>query len=246
MTAQWSLSAEQFAAAWFGTGLDRMPFPFRFTSRFPGLHEYREYQRQFRAELGRDERLPLRSAITTLAGPDWRIELFGYDNTREGVELRAVAAGTRAGSGVLAVQTPGPDGGRVRLRRYRTDQLATELARLLPDTPAGTVGEKSFLLDDLNDDRPDVFGNAPASQAKERYRRFWRQSCTTRGTAVVLLGPRNAEPLRTGRLRWIDTPDGRYCEVPANRALMIRPGTSADITRYLDESIVRAKARLDR
>ncbi|MEU6189988.1 ESX secretion-associated protein EspG [Nocardia sp. NPDC047038] len=246
MTAQWSLSAEQFAAAWFATGLDRMPFPFRFTSRFPGLNEYQAYQQQFRAELGRDERLPLRSAISTLAVPDWRIELFGYDNTRAGVELRAVACGTRSGSGLLAVQSPAPDGGRVRLRRCRVDQLATEVVRLLPDATAGTVGEKSFLLDDLNDERPDVFGNAPASQAKERYRRFWRQSCATRGTAVVLLGPRNAEPLRTGRLRWIDTPDGRYCEVPANRALMIRPGTSADIARYLDEAIVRAKARMDR
>ncbi|WP_174189875.1 ESX secretion-associated protein EspG [Nocardia barduliensis] len=244
--AQWSLSAEQFAAAWFATGLDRMPFPFRFTSRFPGLHEYQEYQRQFRAELDQAERLPLRGAIATLAGPDWRIELVGYDNTREGVELRAVACGTRSGSGVLAVQSPAPDGGRVRLRRCRVDQLATEVVRLLPEAPAGTVGEKSFLLDDLNDNRPDLFGNAPASQAKERYRRFWRQSCTTRGTVVVLLGPRNDAPLRTGRLRWIDTTDGRYCEVPANRALMIRPGTSADIARYLDESIVRAKARMDR
>ncbi|MGQ4616477.1 ESX secretion-associated protein EspG [Nocardia sp. R7R-8] len=246
MTAQWSLSAEQFAAAWFGTGLDRMPFPFRFTSRFPGRNEYQAYQQQFRAELGRDERLPLRSAITTLAVPDWRIELVGYDNTREGVELRAIACGARTGSGVLAVQSPAPDGGQVRLRRCRIDQLAGEVVRLLPDAPAGTVGEKSFLLDDLNDDRPDVFGNAPAGRAKERYRRFWRQSCTTRGTIGVLLGPRNAEPLRTGRLRWIDTADGRYCEVPANRALMIRPGTSADIARYLDESIVRAEARMDR
>ena len=61
-----------------------------------------------------------------------------------------------------------------------------------------------------------------------------------------MVGPRNAEPLRTGKLRWIDTEAGRYCEVPANRALMVRPGTTADITRYLDESIVRAKARIDR
>ncbi|MGQ4598176.1 ESX secretion-associated protein EspG [Nocardia sp. R6R-6] len=244
--APWTLSAEQFAAAWFGTGLDRMPFPFRFTSRFPGLREYQTYQHEFRAELEGDERLPLRAAISTLARPDWRIELVGYDNTRDGVELRAVACGTRTGSGVLAEQSPAPDGGRVRLRRYRTDQLATELVRLLPETPAGTASEKSFLLDDLGDDRPDVFGNAPADQIKQRYRRFWHQSATTRGTAVVLLGPRNAQPLCTGRLRWIDTPDGRYCEVPANRALMIRPGTSGDIARYLDEAIVRAKARIDR
>ena len=110
----------------------------------------------------------------------------------------------------------------------------------------GTASEKSFLLDDLNDERPDLSGNAPSSKVKERYRRFWRQHCTTRGTVAVLPGPRNADPPRTGRLRWIDTPDGRYCQVPANRALMIRPATSADIARYLDESIIRAKAHLDR
>ncbi|GAA5088764.1 ESX secretion-associated protein EspG [Nocardia iowensis] len=245
MTAQWSLSAEQFAAAWYGTGLDRLPFPFRFTSRIPGLREYQAYQQQFRDELAREERIPLSRTITVLAQPDWRIELFGYDNTRDGIEIRAVGCGTRKGAGVVAQQAPAPDGGRVQLHRCRVDQLATELVRLLPETAAGTAGEKSFLLDDLNDERPDPFGTAPSSEVKERYRRFWRQSCVTRGTATVLLGPRNAEPLRTGRLRWIDTSDGRYYEVPANRALMIRPGTSADIGRYLDEAIIRARARMD-
>ncbi|WP_069164609.1 ESX secretion-associated protein EspG [Nocardia altamirensis] len=243
--AQWSLSAEQFAAAWFGTGLDRLPFPFRFLSRFPGLREYQAYQQEFRDELARAERQPLARAITVLARPDWRIELFGNDTARDGTEMRAIGCATRGGTGIIAQQTPAPDGGRVQLRRCRADQLVAELVRLLPDASAGTTGEKSFLLDDLNDERPDPFGNAPSSEVKERYRRFWRQSCTARGTAAVLLGPRNAEPLRTGRLRWIDTADGRYYEVPANRALMIRPGTSTDIGRYLDDAVQRAKARLD-
>ncbi|MFX0575831.1 ESX secretion-associated protein EspG [Nocardia nepalensis] len=241
---QWTLSAEQFAAAWFGTGLDRMPFPFRFTSRFPGLHEYRAYQRQFRAELAREDHAPLQRALQVLAQPEWRIELFGIDNTRGAIEVRAIGCATRNGPGVIALQAPAPDGGKVRLRRVRVDQLATELIRLLPDRPPGTAAEKSYLLDDLNDDRPDPFGTAPARAIQDRYRRFWRQPCDTSGTATVLVGPRNAEPLRTGKLRWIDTKEGRYYEVPANRALMIRPGTSADLTRYLDESIVRAKARI--
>ncbi|WP_433576600.1 ESX secretion-associated protein EspG [Nocardia brasiliensis] len=245
MTSQWSLSAEQFAAAWFGTGLDRLPFPFRFTSRFPGLHEYQLYQQQFREELAKEERIPLSRTITALARPDWRIELLGCDNTRDGVELRAIGCATRSGVGVIARQEQAPDGGRVQLRRCRADQLASELVRMLPDAGAGSTGEKSFLLDDLNDDRPDLFGSAPASEVKEKYRRFWRQTCTTRGMASVLLGPRNAEPLRTGRLRWIDTTDGRYYEVPANRALMIRPGTSADIRRYLDDAIARARVRME-
>ncbi|WP_225725177.1 MULTISPECIES: ESX secretion-associated protein EspG [unclassified Nocardia] len=243
--AQWALSAEQFAAAWFGTGLDRMPFPFRFTSRFSGLHEYQAYQRQFRLELAREERASLQRAIQVLARPDWRIELFGTDNTRDGVEIRVVGCATRNGIAVIAEQSPAPDGGPVRLRRCRPDQLATELIRVLPEVPSGTAGEKSFLLDDLNDDRTDLSGNAPATEVKDRYRRFWRQPCDTKGTVVVLLGPRNAAPLRTGRLRWIDTTDGRYCEIPANRARMIRPATISDISRYLDEAIIRAKARLD-
>lgn len=245
MNTQWSLSAEQFAAAWFGTGLDRMPFPFRFTSRFRGLREYQAYQEQFRLELDREERAPLQRALRVLARPDWRIELFGTDNTRDGIELRIIGCATRRGAGVIAEQLPAESGGPVRMYRCRPDQLATELIRLLPEVPAGAGTEKSFLLDDLTDDRPDLSGNAPATEIKSRYRRFWRQSCTTRGTAVVLLGPRNADPLRTGRLRWIDTSDGRYCEVPANRALMIRPASAADIARYLDEAIIRAKARLD-
>ncbi|MEU2252955.1 ESX secretion-associated protein EspG [Nocardia xishanensis] len=243
--AQWTLSAEQFAAAWFGTGLDRMPFPFRFTSRYPGLREYQAYQRDFRTELAHDEHMPLRRAVDVLARPDWRIELFGIDNRRGGAELRAIGCAHRGGSGVVALQNPAPDGGKIRLRRCRTDQLATELVRLLPDHKPGTVAERTYLLDDLADDRPDPFGSAPAAETRDRYRRFWRQSCTTRGTVTVLLGPRNADPLRTGKLRWIDTDDGRYCEIPANRALMIRPGSSADISRYLDESIIRARARMD-
>lgn len=243
--AQWLLSAEQFAAAWFGTGLDRMPFPFRFTSRFPGLHEYQSYQQKFRTQLSGDDQIPLQRAIAVLARPDWRIELYGIDNARGGLEIRGIGCANRAGTGIVAVQQPGPTGGRVRLHRCRVDQLATELTELLPNAPAANAPEKSYLLDDLQDHRPDPFGTAPARAVQEKYRRFWRQPCDTRGTVVVLLGPRNADPLRTGRLRWIDTAEGRYCEVPANRALMIRPGNSEDIARYLDEAIIRAKARLD-
>ncbi|WP_158607864.1 ESX secretion-associated protein EspG [Nocardia panacis] len=244
--AQWTLSAEQFAAAWFGTGADRMPFPFRFTSRHHGLREYQAFQRQFQLELARVEREPLRRVIQVLAKPDWRIELFGTDQTRDGAEIRAVGCAVRGGAAVLADQSPAPDGGPVRLRRCRIEQLTAELVALLPDPPAGAGSEKSYLLDDLTDDRPDPTGNAPATEIKSRYRRFWRQPCQTKGMVTVLVGPRNASPTRTGRLRWIDTPNGRYCEVPANRALMIRPGSSADLRRYLDESIIRARARLDR
>jgi hypothetical protein len=243
--AQWLLTAEQFAAAWFGTGMDRLPFPFRFTSRFEGRNEYQAYQQRFRAELTHEDHIHLRRALSVLANPDWRIELFGIDNNRDQAEIRAVGCATRGGPGVIAVQMPGSDGGKVRLRRCRVDQLATELIRLLPDPPPGTATEKSYLLDDLNDDRPDPFATAPSRTVKERYRRFWRQEYDTRGTAVVLLGPRNSAPVRTGKLRWIDTTEGRYCEVPANRALMVRPATSTDITRYLDEAIIRGKARLD-
>ncbi|MEV0766373.1 ESX secretion-associated protein EspG [Nocardia sp. NPDC050435] len=240
---QWTLTAEQFAAAWFGTGLDRLPFPFRFTSRFPGLHEYQDYQRRFRRELDADEHLHLKRALRVLGQPDWRIELSGLDHRRRGAvtEMRAIGCASRSGTGVIAMQNPGPDGGKVRLRRCRSDHLATELVRLLPDPPAGTAAERSYLLGDLEDDPTDPFGQD--SEARADYRRFWRQSCTTRGTLAVLLGPRNAEPLRTGKLRWIDTAEGRYAETPANRALMIRPATSATITRYLDEAIIRGRAR---
>ncbi|GAA5042652.1 ESX secretion-associated protein EspG [Nocardia callitridis] len=244
-TAQWTLSAEQFAAAWFGTGLDRLPYPFRFTSRFHSRNEYQEFHRQFAADLAAEHRRPLRRAISVLAQPDWRIELLGYRSADGGSELRAIGCGTRAGSAIIAEQRPAPDGGKVRLRRCRVDQLTTELARLLPDTPPGDTGEKRFLLEDLNDERPDPFQNAPSREVKQRYRRFWSQPHDTRGTITVLPGPRNATPPRTGRLRWIDTPDGRYCEAPANRALMIRPATTADIIRYVDESTARAKLRLD-
>ncbi|WP_227996636.1 ESX secretion-associated protein EspG [Nocardia australiensis] len=246
MTAHWLLSAEQFAAAWFETGMDRLPFPFRFTSRFPGSNEYQAYQRQFRTELAHEDHLPLRSALQAIAQPDWRIELFGIDNTRGAVEMRAIGCAVRGGPGVIAVQVPAPDGGKVRLRRCRVDQLATDMVRLLPNPTAGPAAEKRYLLDDLNDDRPDPFGTAPSRAVREHYRRFWRQRCDTRGTATVLLGPRNAAPSRTGVLRWIDTPQGRYSETPANRALMIRPSTSADITRYLDEAIIRGRTKLDR
>ncbi|MEV6278059.1 ESX secretion-associated protein EspG [Nocardia sp. NPDC051832] len=241
---QWTLTAEQFAAAWYGTGLDRLPFPFRFTSRFPGLHEYHDYQRRFRRELDADEHLHLKRALRVLGQPDWRIELFGLDNRRGGAtEMRAIGCASRSGTAVIAMQKPAADGGKVRLRRCRSDHLATELIRLLPDPPAGTAAEKSYLLGDLDEHPADPFGNPTV--ARDSYRRFWRQPCSTRGTVVVLLGPRNAEPLRTGKLRWIDTVEGRYAETPANGALMIRPATSAGITRYLDEAIIRARARMD-
>ncbi|MBH0775998.1 ESX secretion-associated protein EspG [Nocardia bovistercoris] len=243
--AQWTLTAEQFAAAWFGTGLDRMPFPFRFTSRFPGMHEYHAYQRQFRAELDNPDNDPLRRALAVLSRPEWRIELLGIDHRRGGAEMRAIGCAIRGGAGVVALQNPDVDGGRVRLRRCRGEQLATELIRLLPDPPPGDGSEKTYLLADLATDRPDPFENDPARAIQDRYRRFWNRPCTTRGAVSVFLGPRNSDALRTGRLRWIDAEDGRYCEIPANRALMIRPATSVDITRYLDEAIIRAKARMN-
>ncbi len=242
--AQWTLSAEQFAAAWFSTGLDRMPFPFRFTSRFHGLHEYHAYQRQFRSELDHPDHAPLQRALRVLSTPHWRIELFGIDSRRGGTEIRGIGCAV-GDSGVVALQNPAADGGRVRMRRCRAQQLPAELIRLLPDPAAGEASEKSYLLDDLTTDRPDPFDNDPARAVQERYRRFWTQPCATRGVVSVLVGPRNSDALRIGRLRWIDAEDGRYCEMPANRALMIRPGTSADIIRYVDDAIVRARARIN-
>ncbi|MGW4365944.1 ESX secretion-associated protein EspG [Nocardia takedensis] len=244
MTAQWILSAEQFAAAWFGTGLDRLPFPFRFTSRFAGLREYDAYQRQFRDELENPDHTPLRRAVQVLSAPDWRIELFGLDHRRGGVELRGIGCGVRGGAGIVAQQNPDADGGRVRLRRFRAEQVATELLRLLPDRAPGESSEKRFLREDLATDRPDPFDNDPARAVQERYRRFWSRPSTTRGVVTVLHGPRTSEAQRTGRVRWIDADDGRYCEIPVNRALMIRPASGADILRYVDDSIRRAEAAL--
>lgn len=234
----WTAGGEQFAAAWFGTGADRMPFPLRFTSRFESIREYRAYQRKVRAVLERPDNEPIRRAVRALAESEWRIELFGYDNRRAGAEIRAVG-GTAGRDAVVAIQDA--ETGAVRLRRCPATVLSTELVALLPDRPPGSVPERAFLLDDLAAGREEQSGVRPHRERAEDYRRFWNQPHQTRG-AVTVLPARVPRPRRVTAARWLDATDGRYLETLANRALMIRPAGPGEMARHLAGVMARLAA----
>lgn len=233
----WTASGEQFAAAWFGTGTDRMPFPLRFTSRFESTREYRSYQRKVREVLNRPENEPIRRAILTLSESPWRVELFGHDNRRAGAEIRAVGGVTGGKDAVVAVQDA--ETGAVRLRRCPATRLTTELVALLPDRAPGTTAERAFLLDDLAVERRDSFRADARRAHAEEYHRFWNQPHQSRGAVTVLRGL-GAQSPRITAVRWIDTLEGRYLETLANRALMIRPAAPGDMVRHLAGVLARA------
>lgn len=240
----WTSSGEQFAAAWFGTGADRMPFPLRFTSRFESTREYRSYQRKVRDVLNRPENEPIRRAVLTLAESEWRVELFGYDNRRACTEIRAVGGITGGKEAVVAVQDA--ETGAVRLRRCPATRLTMELVALLPNTAPGTVQERAFLLDDLTTERRDSFRANARREYAEEYHHFWNQPHRTRG-AVTLLRGLGTRSHRVTAVRWIDVADGRYLETLANRALMIRPAAPGDMARHLAGVLARvASAGHDR
>ncbi|WP_067863954.1 ESX secretion-associated protein EspG [Nocardia shimofusensis] len=233
----WTSSGEQFAAAWFGTGVDRMPFPLRFTSRFESTREYHSYQRKVRDVLNRPENEPIRRAVLTLAESEWRVELFGHDNRRAGAEIRAVGGVAGGKEAVVAVQDA--ETGAVRLRRCPATRLTTELVALLPNRAPGTIAERAFLLDDLTAERRDSFRADARRERAEEYHRFWNQPHQTRGAVTVLRGP-GTRSHRITAVRWIDTPEGRYLETFANRALMIRPAATGDMARHLAGVLARA------
>jgi len=235
----WTASGEQFAAAWFGTGTDRMPFPMRFTSRFESTREYRTYQRKVRDVLNRPENEPIRRAVLMLAESEWRVELFGYDNRRAGAEIRAVGGVAGGKEAVVAVQDA--ETGAVRLRRCPATRLSAELVALLPGTAPGAAAERAYLLDDLAIERRDSFRAAARREHAEDYHRFWNQSHQTRGAVTVLPGL-GTQSHRITALRWIDAADGRYLETLANRALMIRPAGPGDMARHLAGVLARAGA----
>ncbi|WP_158675771.1 ESX secretion-associated protein EspG [Nocardia stercoris] len=240
------LSAEQFAAVWFSTGWDRLPFPFRFTSRFTLLDEFESFQAETRNTLNEPRHAPLRQALSVLAQPDWRIELFGSSGGPgvDGTQLRTLGCGRRDGSLVIATQEPAEDGGPVTIRSCR--DLATAVAQTIPTLSPGTGTEKRFLLDDLNDTQPDPYGQRASSETKARYARFWQQPAQGRGTLTVIMGARGQDERGIGRLRWLDVADGRYLEVTSNGALMIRPGSQREIAKYLGEVGERARTLADR
>ncbi|WP_040798180.1 ESX secretion-associated protein EspG [Nocardia higoensis] len=233
----WTAGGEQFAAAWFGTGADRMPFPLRFTSRFESTREYRAYQWKVRDVLNRPENEPIRRAVLTLAESEWRVELFGYDNRRAGAEIRAVGGIAGGREAVVAVQDA--ETGAVRLRRCPATGLTAELVALLPGRAPGVIPERAFLLDDLTTERRDSFRAAARRERAEDYHRFWNQPHRTRG-AVTVLRALVPQPRRITAVRWIDTADGRYLETLANRALMIRPAGPGDMARHLAGVLARA------
>ena len=237
--AEWTLSAEQFAALWYSPAHDRMPFPFRFRSRFAYVDEYDRFRQDIQKAVKAPQHEKLRRALFVLATPDARLEVFGFT---AGNELRHIAC-TRANNAVLATQTPAPDGGNIRLTALPTQRVAETLAAAVPVDRPGHSPARRFTRTDLESDAAPYTSAAHTIPARRQYQRLTRTADT--GTIHISDGPRHGNPV-TRRLRWFDIPDdGCYLEKRSSTEISVTPGAQDEIRRYLDSELRRVQPSPD-
>ncbi|MBJ8343298.1 ESX secretion-associated protein EspG [Antrihabitans sp. YC2-6] len=225
----WELSADHFAAVWYGRAHDRLPFPFRLLSRFRYADEYDAFASRVRADLTDDQ--PLREALRVLADPEIRVEVFGLHGPDLATELRVIGC-ARSGAGVVATQTPGLDGGTVALRTCAAGALAERVLDRLPEATMGSAKPQRFPVDSLAAAAPGAYvRRADAVSHREQFRKIARSPRSAQGTVSIFAGVRTEEQrARTGVVRWFDVVgDGRYTEVRTRSHVEVEPAGRTQI-----------------
>jgi len=242
---KWTLTPDQFAAAWERTDGDRIPYPLvvRLSARdslerdaqLPELNEW----------CSRTLDADLEAALRVLARPAVRVEVFG----RQGPEVDAPPVrilGAAAGHvTVVAAQRPGatPDrGGEVRLFVGTAKTLAPRVISVLPEKAAGGQQRHSAPLGRVREDSRNLV-TVPVSGPSEpaRIRRLLKQPRDGIGQIIVSARRGNGELRPLGVLCWIDIAgDGRYT-VHTRAEVDITPVTAEAFTAQLRPMLTAAE-----
>ncbi|WP_068268981.1 ESX secretion-associated protein EspG [Aldersonia kunmingensis] len=229
----WQLGAAQFGALWYGTGLDRYPFPFDIVSGFEWQDDADQFERAVREAFAGPEHERLRAAVRVLTKPDVHFAVTG--RTVDETPIRVIAAQAQH-LAAIAVQQPGPDenhGGDITLGFGSAGYLPGQIVAVLPPNSAGHNEFRRSTM--THDDEPRGFlSSAIATRTAPRLEQALTDRHAGNGAIRVWAGPRYGRQAEIGSLRWIDIAgDGRYVIGPRDRDRAI-PADPAGLTRILE------------
>ncbi|MGW6724415.1 ESX secretion-associated protein EspG [Nocardia sp. NPDC055029] len=223
MNRRWKFSDLEFAAMWAALDEEHVPAPFMFTTDIKLEVDYQRACRLAVERLRMEHGFALDTMFADMRDADIRVEVNGYDERDEfGADGVVRVLGTRRGdTGYVVTAEPG--------RSYFTSssfivtecaalELATEVARALPDVPAGSGADLAL---DTGDERSDLdysFGQSAVHDtfeetATQRAVTFHATKAACRGRIAIIQGKSRFGPRGISRhvLRWRDfADDGRY------------------------------------
>ncbi|WP_169593571.1 ESX secretion-associated protein EspG [Antrihabitans stalactiti] len=227
----WTLPAEDFAALWFGPANDRMPFPFRFLSRFALADEYEAHRTKTRDTFSADRFEDLHHALHIIAEPRARIEVYGRRGEREELRILGCIDGR---PGVVASQRRGGD---ITLQLVSAEKVAGLVVDRLPEAGPGSKRVQRFATSALADDAPFVMRTDGVSE-KARYAKIVNAPRASEGTLSVYAGPRHGDQRVTGTVRWYDlVGDGRYLETRTRDTIEVKPAALNDILARIHKAL---------
>ncbi|MCX5042276.1 ESX secretion-associated protein EspG [Aldersonia sp. NBC_00410] len=239
----WKMGAAQFGALWYGTGLDRYPFPFDIVSGFTWRDDAERFEQQVRDAFAGSEHERMRAAVSVLANPEVHVAVSG--RTAANARIRVIGAQAQRYA-AIAVQQPGPDdeqGGDVTLGFGPAGRLAGQIVGVLPPNAGGTSEFKGPT--EPAEDSPRGFTTTVAvSRRAARLEQVLATRHAGDGTIRVWSGPRYGRQSETGQVRWIDIAgDGRYVIGPRDRT-RAAPADPQRLSQIVDGLLERASEEL--
>lgn len=249
----WNFAPLEYVLGWKAFGRDVLNYPLQYRSTAETeddyLRECREAAANFSAEWGDN----LYSSFVTLAMPDARVQVCGFDGPNRDRKIRVHTA-VRQNVGVVLVQEPGPDhdhGGRVHMSRVAAATVAQLIVDAVPPMRAGRHNAMRAELDDLvprGDD--DYHRRASMLQTSGQQRpagqdmkRLMNRPRVGIGHVAVYSGPAVDDPPADGggEFHWTDfEDDGRYLARTNRTMLEVGPVDSAGMVDTLRRLITRA------
>ncbi|NNH73826.1 ESX secretion-associated protein EspG [Nocardia uniformis] len=224
MNRTWTFTDLEFVVLWENLTGELLPPPFTVTSTIPLYYDYLREKRETSERLRTTLRGSFDHVLTSIARPDLRITVNGWDTDDSGGadgRLRILAA--RAGShGYVVRQLPGDtpdDSDGFTITACDPLALADTIVAALPDTAPGSPAEIPLATPGSgNDDVDQLLQKSPTaaeygSLVSVRSARFFRVQPAMMGAIDVVQGSSVFGPrgITRRRLEWRDLPGhGRY------------------------------------
>lgn len=244
--AEWVWEPDDFAALWYGDGIDRFPRPLHYLSRFHFVDDYEAHRARVLGALDQDESELIRLALHTVTFGQFRIEIRGGSTaTDPGMmrEYRIVGAQNGPHGVVLAQAIVNGVDGPIHGRLFPSEQLPKRLAGRVPTCKPGRQAPISVDVVDLESSV--VHQSFARRSPREEYEAMTRRPIDGSGHARLLVGHILDRPEPWYTTQWADlTDDGRYLQRRAQGRITVRPAVEDDLPVGFAGWIERAQRRL--
>ncbi|WP_084531832.1 ESX secretion-associated protein EspG [Nocardia miyunensis] len=240
---EWRWDPDDFAVLWYSDANDRIPDPFSYTSTLATNNEVAAHRTAVRARYDAEETEQIELALHTLSTCQLRIEIIGHSTALgNGTprEYRILGARTPQHSVMLTQTAADGIDSPIRCRLFRSEQLPTRVATVIPAAPAGNTKPEIFHTTDLSAQHGHGgHGRSP----RERFERLTARLAGS-GVAGLLTGPLYQRPNPWYTIGWFEVPgDGRYTQQQSREHITIRPAGAQDLTTtfttWIDQSLNR-------